>query len=530
MSGSEPQAPPAPPEPAEPDSGVPVVIVGAGPAGVTAGTLLTQYGVSCLVLERHPGIYAQPRAVHCDDEVCRILARLGVYDEFAAITRQGLGLRLLDPNMRVLEEIDTTRTTAHGFPKTNMYDQPELEALLRANFTKQPGAQLRGNAEVTGIAQHGDGVRVSFTDRQNGTKHSVETTFVLGCDGANSMVRSAMGAALADLHFEQRWVVIDVDTDAELCQWEGVHQVCSTERAATYMRVGGTRYRWEFQLLDGETAADYQTIAAILPLISPWLGDIPAEKLTLVRVADYTFRARVADRWRDRNVFIVGDAAHTTPPFIGQGLCAGLRDAMNLTWKLAGVLSGSLPDSALDTYQREREPHVRVLIRFAIAMGWAMTAGGQLGNLCRRVFFPLVLRLPPIRGIAGDVGTPPLRRSDLVIKSRNRHELGGRLCPNPLLPQNVRLDEVIANRFALITSASLSEGQRGELQRRGAVVVSAAPGSELARWLRHGRAAAAIVRPDGTVMQAGRDVRAICDAVPSFAGIQAPATPKPRET
>jgi 3-(3-hydroxy-phenyl)propionate hydroxylase len=510
---------------------VPVVIVGAGPAGVTAGTLLTQYGVSCLVLERHPDIYPQPRAVHCDDEVCRILARLGVYEEFAAVSRQGLGLRLLDPNMRVLEEIDTTRPTAHGFPKTNMYDQPELEALLRANFIKQPGALLRGNAEVTGITQlGGGGVRVGFTDRPSGTEHSVEATFVLGCDGANSMVRSATGAAMADLHFEQRWLVIDLDTNAELNQWEGVHQVCSSERAATYMRVGGTRYRWEFQLLEGETAADYQSVPAILPLISPWLGDIPAEKLNLVRVADYTFRARLADRWRDRNVFILGDAAHTTPPFIGQGLCAGLRDAMNLTWKLAGVLSGSLPDSVLDTYQQEREPHVRVMIRFAISMGWAMTAGGQLGNFCRRVLFPLVLRLPPIRGMAGDVGTPPLHRSALVIKSRSRRNLGGKLCPNPVLPQGLRLDEVIANRFALITCAALGEQQRNALERRGAVVVSSAAGSELANWLERGGATAAIVRPDGTVMQAGRDVHVICDAVPSFDGVHTPTTPTPRET
>src|ERR1700739_3134040 len=271
-------------DPAIPAS-VPVVIVGAGPAGITAGTLLTQYGVPCLVLERHPDIYAQPRAVHCDDEVCRILARLGVYEEFAAITRQGQGLRLLDENMRVLDEIDTARTTAHGFPKTNMYDQPELEALLRAHFVKQPGARLRGNAEVTGIARHGDGVQVSLTDRQSGTEHTVEATFVLGCDGANSTVRSAIGGAMADLHFEQRWVVVDVDTDAELRQWEGVHQVCSTERAATYMRVGDSRDRWGLQVLGGETAADYQSVDAIWPLISPWLGDVPAEKINLVRVA-----------------------------------------------------------------------------------------------------------------------------------------------------------------------------------------------------------------------------------------------------
>lgn len=522
MTGGEPQAVAHPAVPAS----VPVVVVGAGPTGVVAATLLMQFGISCLVLERHPDVYPQPRAVHCDDEVCRILARLGIYEEFAAVSRVGLGVRLLDPGMNVLEEIDTPHDTPNGFPLSVMFDQPELEALLRANFTRRPGALLLGNAEVTGITQRGDqGVRVSITDRLSGREHSVEALYVLGCDGANSMVRSTIGAAMADLRFEQRWVVIDVDTDAELSQWEGVHQVCSAERAATFMRVNETRYRWEFQLHDGESAADYQTIANVVPLISPWLGDTPSERLKLVRVADYTFRARVADRWRDRNVFILGDAAHTTPPFIGQGLCAGLRDAMNLAWKLTGVLGGSLPDSVLDTYQQEREPHVRVMIRFSIAMGWAMTLGGRLGNFCRRVVFPWVLHLPPIQGMVSAAGTPGMHRSALVIKTRRRRELAGKLCPNPVLPQGVRLDNVIANRFALITASALSPQQRDELDRRGAAVVTAEPESELATWLKRGRATAVIIRPDGSVMQAGPDTRTLCAAVPIFTGANTPARP-----
>ncbi|WP_459797596.1 bifunctional 3-(3-hydroxy-phenyl)propionate/3-hydroxycinnamic acid hydroxylase MhpA [Mycobacterium riyadhense] len=501
-----------------------VVVVGAAPAGITAATLLTQYGISCLVLERHPNVYPQPRAVHCDDEVCRILARVGVYEEFAAISRPCVGVRLVDPKMRVLDEDPAPQDSPHGFPKANMFDQPELEVLLRANLAKQqPGAVLRGDAEVTGITQSDDGgVRVTFTDRVSGAEHSVETTYVLGCDGANSMVRSAMGAVMTDLHFEQRWLVIDVDTDAELHQWEGLHQLCSSVRAGSYIRVGDTRYRWEFQLLDGETADDYRSITAILPLISPWLADTPVERLRLVRVAEYTFRARVADHWRARSLFLLGDAAHTTPPFIGQGMCAGLRDAMNLTWKLAGVLSKSLPDSVLDTYQQERESHVRTTIRAAIGLGLAMTAGGQLGDLCRRLIFPRVLHLPAVRRIATAGVDPALHSSALVIKSRGRRELAGKLCPNPVLPQGGRLDNMIANRFALITSSVLGEQQQNELERRGAVVVSAVPGSQLASWLEQGAATAAIIRPDGTVMQAGRNIQAICDAVPQFAGIHIP--------
>lgn len=508
------------PAPASVPRSIPVVIVGAGPTGITAATLLAQYGIQCLVLERYEDVYPQPRAVHADDEVCRILARVGIYNEFAAISRPALGLRLLEPNMQVLAEFGRDTTSVHGFPQANMFDQPELEALLRAKLKARPGAVLTGNAKVSGIAQTDSGrVRVIFTDRVSGNEHVVEAAYVLGCDGANSMVRSAIGAAMDDLRFEQRWLVIDVDTDAQLNQWEGVHQVCNPVRAATYMRVGDRRYRWEFQLHPGETAADYQTIPDLLPLISPWLADTPAEELTLVRVADYTFRAQVANRWRDRNVFILGDAAHLTPPFIGQGMAAGLRDAMNLSWKLAGVLSSSLPESVLDTYQQERKPHVRAMILVAVSVGWAMTAGGELGNFSRRVVMPWLHHLPGMRARAVDGVTPPLGKSAMVIKSRPRRGLAGTLCPNPVLDNGVRLDAVVGNRFALVTSAALTDEQRSELCSRGAAVVSTDPGSELDHWLQRGRATAAIVRPDRTVMRAGRDTAALRNAVPSFCGL-----------
>ena len=307
---------------------VPVVIVGAGPVGVTAATLLGQYGVDCLVLDRWDGVYPQPRAVHLDDEIYRVLVRLGIAEQFAAVSRPTRGLQLIDRNHRVFAAFDRAGDHGrHGHPRANMFDQPELEHLLRTNLKDQTTVSLRGNVEVTDVAQDGQGrVRVDFTDRLTGEHESVLATYVLGCDGANSVVRTAIGATMEDLKFEQRWLVIDVASTVDLDQWEGVHQVCDPERAATYMRIGDTRYRWEFRLLPGETAADFESIEALRPLIGPWVEGIPSEQLELVRVAEYIFRAQLADRWRDRNVFLLGDAAHLTPPFIGQGLCAGVRD------------------------------------------------------------------------------------------------------------------------------------------------------------------------------------------------------------
>ena len=170
------------------------------------------------------------------------------------------------------------------------------------------------------------------------------------------------------------------------------------------MRIGDTRYRWEFRLLPDETADDYNTMAAIYPLIWPWVEGVAPDELELVRVGEYTFRAQVANHWRRGNMFILGDAAHLTPPFIGQGMGAGLRDAMNLAWKLAGAVNGWLPESVLDTYEQERMPHARYMIRFALAVGTAMTAGGEAGT-------------PPMR-----CGSPPASDPRGEGEGRRQHD------------------------------------------------------------------------------------------------------------
>ncbi|RZL84774.1 MAG: bifunctional 3-(3-hydroxy-phenyl)propionate/3-hydroxycinnamic acid hydroxylase [Rhodococcus sp. (in: high G+C Gram-positive bacteria)] len=497
---------------------VPVVIVGAGPTGLTAATLLAQHGVECLILERWEGVYAQPRAVHLDGEIHRIVAHLGTADEFAAISRPCLGLRLLDRNMRVLTEFHRDPGPGvHGYPEANMFDQPQFEEMLRANLERYPRASLRGNVEVTGLDDDTTGsIRVDFTDRSTGVHESVRTRYVLGCDGANSLVRDHIHATMRDLKFEQRWLVVDVATTADLGQWEGAHQVCDPVRAATYMRIGKTRYRWEFRLKPGETADDYRAMARLHPLISPWTRNIPVEDLKLVRVAEYTFRARIADRWRDGRVFLLGDAAHLTPPFIGQGMGAGMRDAMNLSWKLAGVLSGDLPESALDTYEIERKPHALALIRRAKFVGMAMTEGGELGNLIRRIVVPLLHRMPGLSDKVMDGETPALHRSSLIERPRLRRSRAGRLIPNPDLDQGRRFAEVVARRFAVVTSIPPTSKQRTDIEQRGGTVLLAQPDTDLHRWLRRGRARAAIVRPDGTVLRSGNELSALCTALPRF--------------
>ena len=276
---------------------VPVVIVGAGPTGITAATKLAQYGVDCLVLDRWEDVYPQPRAVHLDDEIYRLLAGLGIADEFAAISRPARGLQFRDRNMRVMAQFHREcAESANGFPQANMFDQPELEALLRANLKHYPHAVLRGNAEVTEAVQIGaDRVQVAFTDRVSGEEHRVETRYLLGCDGANSLVRAAIGACMEDLKFQQRWLVVDVATTAELNQWEGAPPGL---RSASSGHVHADRRHplpVGVPAPAGRDGRRLQHHGGALPA-DPTVGRRRcAEELELVRVAEYTFRAQVAE-------------------------------------------------------------------------------------------------------------------------------------------------------------------------------------------------------------------------------------------
>ncbi|MET0916039.1 MAG: bifunctional 3-(3-hydroxy-phenyl)propionate/3-hydroxycinnamic acid hydroxylase [Jiangellaceae bacterium] len=498
------------------DGAARVVVVGAGPSGLAVATLLGQYGVECLVLDRWEGVYPLPRAVHLDDEVYRIVNRLGVGTQFAGLSRPAHGLRLLAPDHRVLAEFHRPADGgAHGYPQANMFDQPDLEQLLRSNLRTMPTVTLRGNVEVLAVTQGDAAARVDFTDRVTGARESVRASHVLGCDGANSMVRKAIGAEMEDLGFEQRWLVIDIDTSARLNQWEGVHQLCDSRRAGTYMRVGEVRYRWEFRLLPGETGADFATMDTLHPLIRPWTGDVPVEDLRVIRVADYTFRAQVANRWRDRRVFLLGDAAHLSPPFIGQGMGAGLRDAMNLAWKLAGVLAAELPATALASYQTERKRHAKRTITVAKLFGFTMTAGGRVGTGLRRFVAPglhLVAGIPA----QSETAIPPGSRTRLRALART--SAVGRVCPNAptsVTSDAIRFDDIAGNRFALLALAITPE-ERERIVDKGAAPVVPDPGSELHQWLVRHRMASGVVRPDRAVMFTSDSVSGSLTRLPSF--------------
>lgn len=517
---------------------IPVVIVGAGPVGVTAALLLSRHGVRTVVLERHHDVYPLPRAVAVDDEVRRILRSAGLDTEFTAIARPSRGLRLLDARHRVMAEFPRAEQGAHGFPQTSMFDQPELERLLREALARAPECELRGGVKVVGVEQDGAGpVRVTYRDSAG--EHRLRADAVLGCDGANSVTRAAIGATWEDLRFEERWTVVDVRTTLPVRCWEGVDQVCDPARPATFMRVGEDRYRWEFRLPDADAELDHDRLRE---LVAPWV-DVPyGADFEVVRQAPYTFRARVADHWRRDRVFLLGDAAHLTPPFVGQGLCTGLRDAHNLTWKLARVLQRGGEERLLETYETERKPHARHVIRLAVAMGWAMTGGQDSAAALRRGALGAMCRVPGLVALAGRDLSPALSAGPLVRRRTGRlgglagalwagaggsgglagdlrpqprptaphprlpRALPGTPCPQPWLTiggRRTRLDDLLGCSFAVLTAVPLSPALTAVSHALGARAIDVSGLGDdgvLAGWMRAGRADAVLVRPDRIVM------------------------------
>ena len=471
----------------------PVIVVGAGPAGCTAALLLADSGIPVTLLERHTQPHPLPRAVHLDDEVTRTLDRIGVAEGFLARSRPGSGLRLLDARHRVMAEFSRGHQAGqHGFPQANMFHQPDLEELMLTRIEAHPLIDFRRGAEVTGI----DGTAGPLTTepvrvhaRVAGQTQTFTGPVVLGCDGANSTIRELAGITMDDLGFTERWLVVDIRASDGLDTWDGVEQICDPARAATFMHVTGDRYRWEFRLRDGEDQAGLITPAALGQLLRPWTGRGDLDGLQIIRSATYTFRAQMASRFRSGPIFLLGDAAHLTPPFIGQGLAGGLRDADNLAWKLAYVLTGRAGDDLLDTYDSERRPHATALVKKAVRVGWAMTGGQDRAAAVRRIALAAAVRSDRICQAMGSTATPRLKTGALQpapLGQRVRRPgvlRPGGLIANPLVSAGdgppVRLDAILAGQTTVLTARRPGADLEEFCRRHGLALVriSSSPGT-----------------------------------------------------
>ena len=471
----------------------PVIVVGAGPVGAAAALLLADSGVPVTLLERHAQPHPLPRAVHLDDEVARILHRLGVSEAFLARSRPGSGLRLLDARHQVMAEFRREQAGIHGYPQANMFHQPDLEELLLARVAQHPLISSCRGAEVFQLnvppgPLTAAPVQVAARLAPGEAVRTFIGCLVLGCDGAGSTVRDLAGITMEDLGFTERWLVVDIRVRGGLDTWDGVEQVCDPARAATFMQVTGDRYRWEFQLLDGEDETALITPQALGGLLRPWTGRGDLAGLEIIRSASYTFRARLADRFQAGRVFLLGDAAHLTPPFIGQGLGAGLRDAGNLAWKIVHVLTGQAGEDLLASYDAERRPHAKAMVKKAVRVGWAMTGGQDRAAAVRRVALAAAVRSGRLRDAIASTATPRLKTGALqpgprrLLPRRTPAPRVGGLIPNPLVRVGdgapVRLDTLLAGRTAVLTARRPEAALQDLCRRRGLLLIRISAGPD----------------------------------------------------
>ncbi|RDV01440.1 bifunctional 3-(3-hydroxy-phenyl)propionate/3-hydroxycinnamic acid hydroxylase [Sphingorhabdus pulchriflava] len=463
------------------DSDCDVLIAGGGPTGVTLAVLLARRGVKVIVAEKEADIYPLPRAAHIDHECMRILQEAGVADEVMGGSRRASRYDFRNAKGEVLLRFGgAEQIGSGGWPVANMIHQPSVEASLRRSLAAFANAKLHSKWELQSFADDGDGVTAQIETPDG--ERTIRARYLVGADGARSPVREDSGIIFDDLNFEEPWLVVDVLVDDYSRLPSDNLQICNPERPTTCVLMGEGRHRWEFMIKPGETAEQVSDDAFIETLLEPWnvKGAVRME-----RKAVYTFRARIASQWRKGRVLLAGDAAHQTPPFAGQGMCSGLRDAANLAWKLAAVVKGEADHRLLDTYQPEREPNVRATIDMAIMMGRTVCITNRWSAFLRDLKFKLGRVLGKLPG--GPPDYPPISTGAILKDSVG----AGSYFPQPVSVDGNRLDEVLGTNHWLITRQDLSSRKLAPFANK------------LEIWFDEQAVEAVLVRPDRYVFGTG---------------------------
>ncbi|MFK3982421.1 bifunctional 3-(3-hydroxy-phenyl)propionate/3-hydroxycinnamic acid hydroxylase [Micromonospora sp. NPDC050397] len=344
-----------------------VVIVGYGPVGQLLAVLLAGRGWSVTVLERWPRPYPMPRAVAFDGESARILAGAGLGELISRFGEPSGDYTWENADGQELLHFDAAEGLGRsGWPDSTSMYQPGLEAELAALGAALPTLRVLRGYEVVRLHPGGNGVGVVALDGDGG-ELTLHTGWVVGCDGANSLVRREIATTVTDLGFEHDWLICDVVPDPPREFRPNNLQVCDPARPRTAVSAGPGHRRWEFMRTAGEPLDEFDTAATAWRLLR--LFDIHPGNATLERHAVYTFQASFADRWRSGRLLIAGDAAHLMPPFAAQGMSSGFRDAANVAWKLDLVLRGLADEQTLDTYPVERRQHVQHAIGISVNLG-----------------------------------------------------------------------------------------------------------------------------------------------------------------
>ena len=453
-----------------------------------------------LLVERHTDPYPLPRAVHFDDETARILQACGLGDDLPALSEPATTYEWRNGDGVPLLRFETPAQGRQGWPTSNMFNQPDLESRLFDRVHAAPGISFQSGTAAVDVDRYADGARVELEPSVGGDRRSVETSYVVGCDGANSTVRDLLGVEFEDRGFYFDWLVVDVALHEPRVFDPPNLQVCDPRRPTTVVSGGPGRRRWEFMCLPGETLETLDEERAAWAFLEPW--DVRPDNAAMVRHAGYRFRARWATSWRDGRIFLAGDAAHQTPPFAGQGMCAGLRDAANLAWKLDYALGHPDATALLDTYDSERIPQAAAVIGLATELGRVICIPDvEEARIRDEQMAPLVpsggsTPAPPMPAISGGILTDASGAGELFIQSVVR--VGG---------VEGLLDDVVGSGWHLVTDGSPTDLD-GELatwfESIGGRCVSIGTTAEdveggYGRWLADHGVAAVLERPDFAV-------------------------------
>lgn len=461
-----------------------IAVVGYGPVGMATAALLGRAGYEVVVLERYAGLYNLPRAAIFDDETMRTFAVLGISDELLPTLHVQESYEWQNGSGETLIQHAFDRVGRSGWAEWYMMYQPELEDALDRTCRQTGNVDVRFTQAVTGYAQDAEGVTV-----HTGTG-SIRAKYVVACDGGNSFTRRTLGIGMTDLGFSEPWMVCDFALTGHP-DLPMARQVCDPAQPISIISLGPTHHRFSF-MLDSEAAfATESAPEQVWKRVAKYLQPTDAE---LIRVATYTFRSILSDTWRQGRILLAGDAAHQMPPFLGQGMCSGIRDAQNLAFKLDLILSGHAGDDLLDSYQPEREPHVEAVIRKGMELGRVQTTRDVAAAAARDRSFlenrrlqkkPEKIRFP---GIGAGLRIESAASGTLF--PQGAVEIGGR---------RGLFDEVLGSGWA-----ALSLEEDGAVRASvGRFPVDVEPGDQLldvdgvyAAWFAENRVAAVVVRPD----------------------------------
>ncbi|MBD9730945.1 bifunctional 3-(3-hydroxy-phenyl)propionate/3-hydroxycinnamic acid hydroxylase [Streptomyces althioticus] len=491
-----------------------VAVIGYGPTGVTAANLLGGMGLRVLVLERDAEIFTRARAISTDEEVMRIWQRIGLAERLKRDMLTERPVDFVDANGRPFVSARPT-PRGHGHPPQMFIYQPALEQVLRDGVDRYPNVRVLLRHECLRLRQDAEGVELTVVGTADDSVHRLHASYVIAADGGSSLTRAQLNIGYEGKTYEDRWVVIDTKMLKPWPDHDKLRFHCDPARPAVDCPTPLDHHRWEFPILPGDDEKQLTTEDAVHRLVARY--GISRDSIKVLRATVYSHHVRFATRFRMGRVFLAGDAAHAMPPWIGQGMAAGVRDVANLCWKLDAVLHGELPESVLDSYEAERKPHVKEVTKRAVFVGRIITERRLPVARVRDGVLRALDRVPGFADRMQDANWIPVARYDTGLQARPRAKAHGSQVPQPWVTgpdgTRVRLDDALGGRWLLLHSGMPTPQpawERLALPSLAITPVGSSPGEGtlvdsdgvLLPWMREHRASTLALRPDAYVYAA----------------------------